>query len=241
MSRADTESEIRIAIVEDDEDLRQSMADYLRARGHPVWAVGDAASFYKRMLTDPAMVVILDISLPGEDGFAIARHTRKLEGVEIIIVSGRETVEDRLRGLKEGANRYLVKPVDLRELEANVIALGRSRHFAPAGGGYAPTEAGWHMDEEHWKLTSPDGHVIALTSREWQFLRCLLHAEGRTASKEQVASALYGSGAKDFDYHRIDMVVMRLRKKIRQATGKSVPIQTLQSQGFVFSAPCHID
>lgn len=118
---------LRIAVVEDEVDLRDNMLDFLEDRGYDVWGVGNAADLYRQMLVRPVNVVILDVGLPGEDGFSIARHLRRMENLSLIIVSARSALDDRLTGLSCGADLYLTKPVDLRELEANIEAVVRRR------------------------------------------------------------------------------------------------------------------
>ncbi|MDP2852107.1 MAG: response regulator transcription factor [Gallionella sp.] len=123
----------RIAVVEDDADLLDTMLEYLKIQGYPAWGVRNAEDFYRRFAADVVDVVVLDIGLPGEDGISVARHLRDLPDLTIIIVSARDALDDRLVGLKAGADRYLVKPVNLIELVANIEAVGR-RPAHPATG-----------------------------------------------------------------------------------------------------------
>ena len=97
----------------------------MQASGYPVWGVGSAEAFYKRYLFDPVELLILDIGLPGEDGISVAQHLRELPQLTVIIVSARNAVDDRLAGLRAGADRYLVKPVDFAELVANIETIDR--------------------------------------------------------------------------------------------------------------------
>lgn len=120
---------IRIALVEDDNDLRSSTEEFLQATGHHVWGVATAEAFYRRFVIDPVDIVILDIGLPGEDGLSLAHLLRANPAIVVIILSARDAVEDRLAGLRTGADRYLVKPINLLELAANVKAVAKRLHL----------------------------------------------------------------------------------------------------------------
>lgn len=224
----------RIAVVEDEEDLRLSLVDYLAASGYPVWGVGSAEAFYKRLLVAPVEVVVLDVGLPGENGLQVARHLREVGGIEIIMLSGRGSVDDRVEGLNQGASRYLVKPVDMRELVANIQSAARALEQVAASAG-----AGWALLRADWILQAPDGVKIALTTREFAFLDCLLRGQRQAATRAELAQALSGGNLDGFDFHRIDVLVARLRQKIAAATNQA-PIKTEQGVGFVFTANCHL-
>lgn len=118
-------NQCRIAIVEDDLDLQQSMQECLHACGYKVWAAASAEEFYRRIQVEPVDLVILDIGLPGEDGLSVAQQLREIANLAVIIISGRVALEDRLAGLRAGATCYLTKPVNLDELLANIKAIVR--------------------------------------------------------------------------------------------------------------------
>lgn len=110
----------RVAVVEDEDDLRDNMLYFLKAYGYPVWGVESGEALFQRLLADEADVLVLDIGLPGEDGFAVARRAAQLRSMAVIILSGRDAETDRLTGLDCGAGLYLIKPVDLRKLMASI-------------------------------------------------------------------------------------------------------------------------
>lgn len=226
-----------VAIVEDDVDLRESIQAYLGAKGYRVWSEGSAELFYKHLLSEPVDVVILDIGLPGESGLAVALHLQAMDAIKVIILSGRSSTEDRLRGLSAGADRYLVKPLDLRELEANIDAC--TRHLSSQQSPVQIDES-WRLIQSEWVLVSSCSKKIKLTSHEWQFMNCILQGENQTASRADIATALGGSNFSEFDFHRIDMIVLRMRQKIARITGRTAPIHTLRSYGFTFSVKCHL-
>lgn len=229
----------RIAVVEDEDDLRLSMIGYLASSGYTVWGADSAEAFYKQLLASPVDVVVLDVGLPGESGLQVARHLSKLGGIEIIILSGRGSVDDRVEGLNQGASRYLVKPVDMRELVANIQSAVRARQQSAITASNAK-EGSWALLCADWILQAPDGAQIALTTREFTFMHCLLKGERRAATRVELALALTGGNIEGFDFHRIDMVVTRLRQKIAALPHVKVPIKTEQGVGFVFTAECRI-
>ncbi len=235
----------RVAMVEDESDFRESAIDYLGASGYAVWGVGSGEEFYKRLMSDTVDIVILDVGLPGESGFEIAQHVSATQPqVGIIILSARSKVSDRLIGLGRGADCYLVKPVDFQELIANIEAVWRrvsGAKLAPESESLPLNLAApsWLLDRERWLLVTPEGLELKLTSKEFAFVRCLVLAEGELVSKASLAEALSGN-AMEYDYHRIDVMLSRLRKKGMQAIGEALPVKTIQSYGYAFTAPCRL-
>lgn len=220
----------RVALVEDDDDLRDSIADFLSDQGYPVWGVASAEEFYRRMARDQADVLVLDLNLPGEDGISVARHVGGLL-TAVVILSGRSALEDRLAGLEAGANRFLVKPIDLRELMANINAAWDA---APKPHPPSTGATGWRLDAIHWTLMAPNGAIIGLTSGEYKLLRSLFDAgNGQTVTKAALSSQLGGVAE---DFHRIDVMLARLRKKVRHQAGLPVPVKSIHARGLVFTA-----
>lgn len=237
----------KVAMVEDEWDFRESAIDYLRASGYEAWGVGSGEEFYKQLLTDSVDIVVLDIGLPGESGFEIAKHlSASQRGIGIVILSARNQVADRLTGLGNGADCYLVKPVDLQELIANIEAVWRRIQGTTTVGTVAVEPAKpaalsgeWALDQERWILISPENVPIELTSKEFAFIRCLLNEPGEMVGKAALASVL-SSNAQDYDYHRMDVMLSRLRKKGQALIGGPLPIKTVQSYGYAFTARCQL-
>lgn len=130
----------RVAVVEDDDDLRNNMLYFLNAYGYPAWGAESGEALFRRLLTDEVDVLVLDVGLPGEDGFAIARRAAQLCTMAVIILSGRDTGNDRLTGLNSGADLYLVKPVDLRAIMAGIDTVWQklAQRLAGQEGGICP-------------------------------------------------------------------------------------------------------
>lgn len=236
----------RVAVVEDDADLRDNMLEYLQVQGYPAWGVGNAEDFYRRFAVDVVDVVVLDIGLPGEDGISAARHLRELPNLMVIIVSARDALEDRLAGLKAGADRYLVKPVDLAELIANIEAVGR-RPAHPATISATgriqeekPKAVLWRLAKQGWRLTGPDGKVLGLTAREFLLLKCLFEANGETVPRKLIADKIIGTRIFNSD-ERLDVMLARLRKKCATTLGQPLPVKTAHQVGYAFTAPAVIE
>ena len=236
----------RVAVVEDDADLLDTMLEYLKAQGYPAWGVGSAEEFYRRFAIDAVEVVVLDIGLPGEDGISAARHLHELPNLTVIIVSARDAMDDRLAGLKAGADRYLVKPVNLAELVANIEAVGRRPAHPVSSFATAriqeeePEDGVWHLAKQDWRLIGPDGKSINLTSRELLLLKCLFEANGETVSKRAIADKIIGSRIFNSD-ERLDVMLARLRKKCLTILGQPLPIKTVHHVGYAFTAPAVIE
>jgi len=232
---------IRIAVVEDDPDLLETMLEYLKMQGYPAWGAGSAENFYKRFAVDAVDVIVLDICLPGENGISVARHLRELPNLTVIIVSARDALGDRLAGFEAGADRYLVKPVDLAELAANIEAVGRraSPALASATGEAAQEKkpaAAWHLTQHDWCLAEPGGKRLQLTAREFLLLKHLFEAKGETVQRKEIAAKIIGMRVYNSS-ERLDVMLARLRKKGEVALGQQLPIKTVHQVGYAFTAP----
>jgi two-component system, OmpR family, response regulator len=234
---SDTEmndSAFRILIVEDDADLRESVARYLSLSGFLVTGVGSAGEFYRYIVQETYEAVLLDIGLPDQSGLVLADYVRRNTGSAVVILTAHSEMEQRVRGYSSGADLYLIKPVVMEELAAAIASLARryaerSRTAAAPGG--AST---WVLQQMSWRLISPSGIEIALTGKEFELIRRLVEANGRPVPRRQLLDLLFypddgGSG------RALDNQVRRLRKKIRERTGVDDPIQTYHSIGYCFS------
>lgn len=237
----ETQTKPQIAIVEDEPVLRDYIVRFFSGRGYDCWGADSAETFYREVAVRPTDIVLLDIGLPGEDGLHVAKHLAAAGRYGIIIVSARGNVDDRLTGLDVGADAYLVKPVDLRELAATVDTLWRRIAKDKAAAGPGPSAmantAQWQLHRTDWKLVSPSGEVLPLTASEYRFIWRLVESAGEPVAKEHLMIALGGT-PDSYDYHRIESLVSRLRKKAQSTLGTELPIKAIQSYGFVFSDSC---
>ncbi len=232
----------RVAILEDDPDLREGiLVPGLRDFGFDITAAGTAAELYRHMLKKTFDMVVLDIGLPDEDGLSVVRHLRELSDLGIVMLTGNRGRDDRIRALQDGADAYLSKPADVEVLAATLHSLSRrmgSKAVAVAVPSTpAPNEprGQWHLDTDGWCLVSPKGSVVALTVPERSLLNALIKAVGVPVGRESLIAALT-EDVYDFDPHRLDMLVHRLRRKISEQTQEAIPLLTARGTGYVFVA-----
>jgi DNA-binding response OmpR family regulator len=237
-----THSKPSIAIVEDDSDQLQSIEEFLQDSGYNVWGAGSAEAFYKGFTVQPVDVVILDVGLPGEDGLSVASLLKSRPDIGVIILSARDSLSDRLAGMRAGADRYLVKPVNLLELAANIDATasrltprGPSADLPAASPVIAVPSAAWVLALKDWVLSSPQGGSLSLTTHEFMFLQQLMRADGQPVSKRDLSSHLFGARAQN-GAERLNLLLTRLRKKAAEAFAEPLPVKTLHQIGYAFTA-----
>ncbi|MCA1909895.1 MAG: response regulator transcription factor [Magnetospirillum sp.] len=233
----------RIAVVEDEASLRADVVEYLTACGHAVVGCEDGVALDRALAERPADLVILDINLPGEDGFSIAKRLRDGSDVGIIMLTARGVNVDRVVGLEIGADVYLVKPVELRELEAQVRSLSRRLTGVAAAaasavdvGASGDTSSHWVYDQLAWALVSPDGGTAKLTANERVFVSLLVERPGEPVSRAAIFKAL-GKREWDAGDRSVDSMVRRLRAKGAEALGRELPIEAVHGTGYAFTAP----
>ncbi|WP_044561876.1 response regulator transcription factor [Azospirillum sp. B4] len=244
MADVDTNSDTdapRVVLVEDDVDLRELLAQCLSSQGLAVTTAGSGLELYRQIAKEPADIVILDIGLPDQDGYAIASFLRANTNMGLIILTARSRVDDRLKGFTSGADLYFVKPVDCRELAVATINLARRLSAAPDGGEgqtlpTTPSSDPWVLDSARWSVHSPRGLPVRLTAKEFDLVVALTQDPGRavdrTALLEMLDYANTVQGSRG-----LDALVSRLRRKIEAAVGEAFPIQTVHAKGYLFSAP----
>jgi two-component system response regulator PhoP len=239
-----TEPTPRLAIIEDNQDLREELIFFLEAKGHDAWGVDSAEAFWRELHSRPADIVLVDLGLPGEDGFSVIDYLRQMSGVGLIVITARGSSQDKLRGLELGADLYLVKPVNFAQLVRDIEALWeRLRRTLPSPGapstGAGPDAAtsaaspqAWTLDAAHYSLVDPDGRTLKLTPQEYALLEILQGHPGEVYAKNVLHDLLFGISG-DVDPHRIDVILSRLRQKSVQA-GIRLPVRTLFGRGLVF-------
>lgn len=231
---------LRVAVLEDDPELRDAiLLPGLRDFGFEVTAAGTAAELYRHMVKQTFDMVVLDIGLPDEDGLSVVRHLQELPDLGIVMLTGNHSRNDRVRALREGADAYLAKPADIEVLAATLHSLSRRirKRTAPEVAFEKPADASarWHLDTDGWCLVSPRGEVIALSAPERGLLSSLIAAAGAPVDREALI-ALVTKDVYNFDPHRLDMLIHRLRRKISKCTSEAVPLLTARGSGYVFVA-----
>jgi DNA-binding response OmpR family regulator len=228
-----------IAVVDDEPDITQLLATYLGAQGFRVTPLASGAALMATMAADPPALVLLDLGLPGEDGFGIARQLREHHRCGLVIVSGRGDAVDKVVGLEVGADDYVTKPFDLRELLARIKAVLRRLQPAPAAGAgpVAPSGsrlcfADWTLDLAARRLSGPGGDDVALTSGEFDLLRTFAQNPGRVLSRDFLLEHTRGREAGPFD-RTIDVQVGRLRRKLEQRADDPQIIKSVRGAGYI--------
>ena len=230
-----------IALLDDEVDITRLLAGYLQAQGYRVTAVHNGSALMALMQADTPALVLLDLGLPGEDGFSIARQLREHWRCGLIIVTGRGDAVDKVVGLEVGADDYVTKPFDLRELLARIKAVLRRLAPAeplPAGAPAASARlafAGWELDPAARRLLSPARLDVTLTGGEFDLLCTLAQHAGRVLSRDFLLEQTRGREAGPFD-RTIDVQVGRLRKKIEADPDNPQIIKSVRGAGYVLVA-----
>jgi DNA-binding response OmpR family regulator len=220
---------LHVLMLEDDELLREHvLAPQLRRFGFEVKTIGKASELSPFLQSCWPDILLLDVGLPDGDGFQVTRRVRaEIGDIGIVMLTGRGEMVDRVRGLSEGADAYLSKPVDIDLLAATLYSLARRLRFAPSA-----TVGTWKLDAEGWCLLSPTGGVVALTKTEGRLLGRLLEQANQVVSRADLINVLTAN-AYDFDPHRLDSLIHRLRKKIQRVLGTPLPLNAVHGEGYV--------
>lgn len=240
-----------ILVVDDDPGLRGLLARYLEDQGYRVSEAGDGPALRVRLAAARVDLVLLDLGLPGEDGFTLARELRDRSGVGIVIISGRADVIDRVAGLEAGADDYLAKPFHLREALArvrSVLRRTRGRPAAPApperndaGGRPAAVAArayrfdGWEVQVHRRRVLAPDGREVALTTSEFDLLLAFLARPGEVLDRERLLALAKGRAWAAQD-RSVDQQVARLRRKIEADARRPSLVKSVRGGGYLFAA-----
>jgi DNA-binding response OmpR family regulator len=222
-----------IIVVDDDAGLRGMLADYLSISGHVVRLAGDAA-LMDRFIADSAPdLLILDVSLPGEDGFSIARRLRQTLDVGIIMLTGSVDLVDRVLGLEMGADDYVTKPFSLSEISARVDAVLRRRrdkhHQLEAFGPFS-------LDLKRWILLDTSGEKIPLFPTEIDLVAAFVTNTGKLMSRDELLRLAPGNASDPID-RSIDKRVERLRRKLEKHGLEVDLIETVRSDGYIYKGP----
>jgi DNA-binding response OmpR family regulator len=234
-------TEPHIAVVDDEPDITRMLAKYIAAQGFRVTELSGGRGLTELMQKDTPALVLLDIGLPGEDGLTIARRLREQWATSIILVTGRCEPVDKVVGLEIGADDYVTKPFDLRELLARIKAvLRRTAQEALRKGALLPNErlhfAGWQLDCLSRRLFDTAGAEVALTAGEYELLFVFVMNPGRVLSRDFLLGSTRGRDAAPFD-RAVDVLVSRLRKKLELIPSRPEILKAVRSAGYIFSPP----
>ncbi|HET7203841.1 MAG TPA: response regulator [Steroidobacteraceae bacterium] len=220
----------RILVVDDDADLRRLIGDFLRSHGLEVESASDAREMDARLAQSGFDLVILDLMMPGEDGLSVLRRLRGPSRPAIIMLSAMGQDTDRIVGLEVGADDYLAKPCNPRELLARVRAVLRRREGAGSGNPvrrFAP----WTLDVVERTVRRDGAGAESLTDAEFRVLNAFLDRPRRVLTRDQLMNYAKGSDTDVYD-RAIDVTISRLRRKL----GPDDPIRTVRGEGYLFEA-----
>ncbi|MCE7798319.1 response regulator transcription factor [Sphingobium sufflavum] len=226
-----------IVLVEDDPSLRMLTARLLQENGYNVRTAATAPEFWIAMEGGPVDMIVLDLMLPGTNGIDLCRQIRRTSDVPIIFISARGNDEDRVLGLELGADDYLAKPFNTRELIARIRAVLRRGPITEPDGTNRRHEVrfeGWCVNLSRRELRSPSGAIIDLTGAEFDLLGTFLDQPQRVIGRERLIE-LSRTRVGDSSDRSIDVLVSRLRRKITAAGGKP-PIVTVRGVGYMFNS-----
>ena len=235
-----------ILVVDDDPAVRALVAHCLENAGYRVTAVGDGERGAELVADEDVRLAVLDIGLPGIDGLSLTRELRVLTDIGIIILSGRAETTDRIIGLEIGADDYLTKPFEPRELLARVRSVLRRAPGRTAAKDQAQAEGAprtyhfgrWILDPSRRSVTSPTGATVALTSGEFDLLEIFVEHPNRVLSRNQLMDYLHGTQTPAFD-RSIDVRIRRLRQKIEDNPDAPELIKTVRHAGYMFAGQVH--
>jgi DNA-binding response OmpR family regulator len=221
---------VHVLVVEDEPALQEAIVTYLNLSGFIADGVGSLAGAKGWMQTHQFHILVLDLGLDDGNGLMLLEQFN-LQDKGLIITSARSESSDRLIGLQAGADVYLIKPVILEELVANIRNLSRRLNVNSINS--------WILDVSSWLLESPNHISVKLTQLEMAFIACLANSPSELVLKDNLIIAL-GQEPAEYDPRRMEILVRRLRAKIKNHLGCDAPIETVHGQGYVFTGLINI-
>ncbi|MCC7079372.1 MAG: response regulator [Burkholderiales bacterium] len=232
-------SSAHILVVDDEPAIGDLIRNYLTRHSMRVSVASGGADMRRIMAQDKIDVVLLDLGLPGEDGLSLTRHIRAHSDVGVIIVTGSGEPVDRIVGLELGADDFVSKPFDLRELLARIRSVLRRTGAArarPEGSGQAPVAhfAGWRLETLSRRLFSAGGAEVLLTTGEYELLKVFVDNPNKILSRDHLLQETRNRDSGPFD-RAIDMQIARLRRKIEADADHPVLIKSVRGAGYIFT------
>ncbi len=236
---------LSVAIVDDEADIRDLVCGYLGRHGFETFSIATERELDRLLAERNIDTVLLDVNLGNEDGFAIARRLRARWNGGLLMLTGRADTVDRVVGLEIGADDYVTKPFDLRELLARVRSVSR-RYSGAAGKESIPAKSkkptivfdGFRLDPERRELRDPGGEAIELTTGEFDLLHALAEHPGRVRNRDQLLRQTHNRDAAPFD-RTIDVQIGRLRKKLGDDGKAPKLIKAVRGIGYIFTPAKH--
>jgi two-component system OmpR family response regulator len=232
-----------ILVVDDDREIRALLSEYLAANGLRTMEAANGTMMWKALDAARVDLIVLDLMMPGEDGLHLCRTLRARSNLPVIMLTARGQPIDRIVGLEMGADDYLAKPFEPRELLARIRSVLRRSEALPPN--LAPAEAtsmrfaGWTLDLTARHLVNPQGVVVVLSGAEFRLLKVFLEHPRRVLSRDQLLNLTQGRDADPFE-RSIDLQVSRVRQKLAEDARDPQLIKTVRNEGYVLSAEVKI-
>lgn len=230
---------IRIILIEDDDELRKGMQEYLELSGFLVTAVGKGIDFFNVILQQSFDVAIVDLGLPDFTGQQLIEYLRRHSTTAVIVLTASNNLGTRIESYQLGADLFMNKPVDAGELIAAVNSLASRRLVTLPTVTTAQQPAVWIVQRSLWTLVSPCGTAIKFTGKEFKFIEQLIMFPSKTINRQQACIALYGRND-DSAQAALLTLIKRVRQRIAQSGIQEQPIQTEHGLGYRFTAPFKI-
>ena len=235
-----------ILIVDDDPEIRGLLTRYLGEHGYRITAAADGREMRRALATSAFDIILLDLMLPGEDGIALLldRDLNPKAHIPVIILTARDETEDRVMGIELGADDYVTKPFEPRELLARIKSvLRRARHLPP---NLAPEAvrsyrfAGWSLDVRARELFTPDEVVISLSGTEYRLLKIFLDHPRVVLSRDHLAEFVYGKKISPLE-RGVDVLISRLRQHLGDDARKPALLKTVRHEGYRLDADVEVE
>lgn len=229
---------VKLLLVDDEPTLREPLAEYLAGQGFSVSEAESAALARTHLSREHADLVLLDIMMPGEDGLSLTRHLVESREIPVILLTARGEAMDRILGLEMGADDYVVKPFEPRELVARIRSVLRR---AVKGSGTSAAHEDWHYLFDSWRLdplkrrlTDPEGTLVPVSTAEFRMLRAFLDHPREVLDRDKLLDIVQGREAHMFD-RAVDNQISRLRRKIEADSRHPELILTVRGGGYRFA------
>lgn len=233
---SDAPTGVDLVVVDDEPDLRDMLKEYLEPHGYRVRTASGGAELRSHFSERPPDLVLLDVRMPGEDGLSLARWVREHSNSAVIMVTSAGETVDRVVGLEIGADDYVVKPFDLRELRARIASVLRRTALGPAAGSVPGARIrmgkAW-LDVAGRRLLGEDGESIRLTNMEFDLLHAFATHPNRVLTRNQLLDLAHNKEWEPFD-RSIDVRITRVRRKIEPDPARPQVIKTVHGAGYIF-------
>ena len=228
---------IRVLLVDDEPALREPLADYLVRQGFVVTQAATAAEARSRLIETGCDIVLLDIMMPGEDGLSLCRHLVEAKRLPVIFITAKGEATDRIVGLEIGADDYVVKPFDPRELVARIRSVLRraNKQSSEVADAVIYEFEGWRLDPLKRRLIDQENAVVAISSAEFRLLLAFLDHPRQVLDRDRLLDMVQGREAHLFD-RAVDNQISRLRRKIEVDSRNPALIQTVWGGGYMLAA-----